>query len=83
MVVKLRGKFLPKVYQPCLFRQMQNLKQRTMLVREYTEEFYKINIRVGYVDEFVERTSKHINGLRLDIQHEISVLSPRTIEEAY
>ena len=40
MVAKLRGKFLPKDYQSSLYRQMQNLKQRLMTIREYTEEFY-------------------------------------------
>jgi len=46
MVVKLRGKFLPKDYQLTLFR------QRFMTMREYAEEFYKVNIRVGYVEEY-------------------------------
>lgn len=45
MVVKLRGKFLPKYFKISLFKHMQNLKQRTMTVKEYTEEFYKINLR--------------------------------------
>lgn len=83
MIAKLRGKFLPKDYQLTLFRQMQNLRQRLMSVRGYTKEFYKLNIRAGYVEEFIEKTTIYINGLRLDIQDEINVLSPRTIKEAY
>lgn len=47
MVAKLRGKFLPSNYQQTLFRQMQNLRQRSMIVKEYIEEFYKVSIRVG------------------------------------
>ena len=39
MVAKLRGKFLPKDFQISLFKQMQDLKQRTMTVKESTEEF--------------------------------------------
>jgi hypothetical protein len=46
MVVKLKGKFMPKEYQLTLFRQ---IKQKLMYVREYTEEFCRINIRVGYI----------------------------------
>lgn len=42
-----------------------------------------MNITVGYVEEFVEKTARYINDLRLDIQDEITVLSPRTVEEAY
>ena len=34
MTTKLKGKFLPKDYKLILFRQMQNLKQKSMTVRE-------------------------------------------------
>lgn len=36
MVAKMRAKFLPKDYQLTLYRQMQNLRQRLLSVREYT-----------------------------------------------
>jgi len=49
MVAKLKGKFLPKDYHLSLFKKMQNLKQILISIREYTKEFYKVNIRVGYV----------------------------------
>jgi hypothetical protein len=83
MVAKLRGKFLPQDYQLSLFRQMQNLRQRLMSVREYTKEFYKVNIRAGYVEDTAEKISRYMNGLRMDIQDEISMLTPRKVEEAY
>jgi len=83
MVTKMKGKFLPKDYQLTLYRQVQNLKQRSMIVREYTEEFYKVNLRAGYVEDTSEKTTRYINGLRIEIQDEISMLSPRIIEEAY
>ena len=83
MIVKLRGKFLPQYYQHSLFIQMQNLRQRLMFVREYTEEFYRVNIRAGYVQDIVGKVSKYMNGLRMDIQDEIILLTPRTVEEAY
>jgi hypothetical protein len=47
MVAKLKAKFIPKDYQINLFRRMQNLRQKGMTVKEYTEEFYRLNIRVG------------------------------------
>jgi hypothetical protein len=47
MVAKLKAKFIPKDYQINLFRKLQNLRQKGMTVKEYTEEFYKLNIRVG------------------------------------
>ena len=51
MVEKLRGKFLPSDYQLSLFRQMQNLRQRSMTVKYYIEEFYKVSIRVGQIQD--------------------------------
>ena len=54
-----------------------------MTVRNYTEEFYKVNLRAGYLEDTSEKTTRYISGLRLDIQDEINILSLRTIEEAY
>eukprot|EP00253_Pinus_taeda_P008721 PITA_08721 len=83
MEAKLKEKFLPKDYHIMLYRQGQNLKQRGMTVREFTEEFYKLNLRAGYVDDTLEKTARYVNGLRGEILDEIGILSPQTLEEAY
>jgi hypothetical protein len=83
MVAKMRAKFLPKDYQQSLYRQMQNLKQILLTLREYTEEFYKVNLRAGYVEGSSEKAARYINGLRMEIQDEINMMFPRTMEEAY
>jgi hypothetical protein len=44
MVANMKAKFMPKDYQINLFRKMQNLRQKGMTVKEYTEEFYRMNI---------------------------------------
>jgi len=44
MVARMKGKFLPKDYQLTLYKYMQNLKQKMMTLRDYTEEFYKVNL---------------------------------------
>ena len=54
-----------------------------LTVREYTEEFYKVNLRVGYVEELAEKAARYVNGLRMDIQEDIRMISPITMEEAY
>ena len=83
MVVKLREKFLPSDYQLSLYRQLQNLRQRLLTVREYTEEFYKISIRAGQIQDTQEKVARYINGLRMEIQDELSMMSPKTAKEAY
>ena len=83
MVAKLRGKLLPSNYQQILFRQVQNLRQRSLTVKEYTEEFYKVSIRAGEAQDTNEKVARYVNGLRMDIKEEIIILSPKSTEEAY
>eukprot|EP00253_Pinus_taeda_P018976 PITA_18976 len=54
-----------------------------MTVREYTKEFYKVSIRAGQTQDTNEKVARYVNGLRMDIQDEISILSPKIVEEAY
>eukprot|EP00253_Pinus_taeda_P026966 PITA_26966 len=83
MEAKMKEKFLPKDYQIMLYRQVQNLKQRGMTVKEFTEEFYKLNLRAGYVEDTPEKIARFVNGLRGEILDEIGILSPRTLDNAY
>lgn len=57
MVAKLREKFLPNDYHLSLFRQMQNLRERLLIVKEYIEEFYKVSIRAGQIQEIEEKVA--------------------------
>jgi uncharacterized protein YjbK len=54
-----------------------------MTVKEYTEEFYKLNIRAGNQESDDEKVARYMNGLRYDIQDEMSILTIRTVEDAY
>ena len=54
-----------------------------MSVEEYTEEFYRLSIRTGHVEDDLEKVARYVNGLRYEIQDEISLLSLKTIESAY
>ena len=54
-----------------------------LTVKEYIEGFYKVNLRVGYGEESTEKSARYVNGIRMDIQEEISMISLITMEEAY
>ena len=82
MVAKLKGKLLPRDYQHSLFRKIQNLRHRLLVVTKYNAEFYKVDIKEGYIEDTFEKFIRYINGLILDIQDEISLLSPRIMEDA-
>jgi hypothetical protein len=83
MIAKMKAKFIPRDYQITLFRRMQNLRQKLMTVKEYTEEFYKLNIRVGHRESNDEKVARYMNGLRYDIQDEMSMVTIRMVEDAY
>jgi hypothetical protein len=83
MVAKLKAKFMPKDYQINLFRKMHNLRQKGMTVKEYTEEFYRLNIRTGQTERDEETVARYINGLRYEIQDELSMMLVNTVEDAY
>jgi hypothetical protein len=46
-----------------------------MIVKEYTEEFYRLNIRAGHCESDDEKVSRYMNGLRYDIQDEMSMMT--------
>jgi hypothetical protein len=69
MIVKMKAKFIPRDYQITLFRRMQKL----MTVKENTEEFYKLNIKAGHRESDDEKVARYMNGLRYDIQDEMSM----------
>jgi hypothetical protein len=75
MIAKMKVKFIPRDYQITLFRRMQNLRQKLMTVKEYTEEFYKLNIRASHLESDDEKVAKYMNGLRYDIQDEMSMVT--------
>lgn len=83
MVNKLKGKLLPYDYQINLVQRMQSLRQKDSLVKEYTEEFYILDIRSGHDEDDVEKIGRYLNGLRVSIQEEISMVKLENIEEAY
>ena len=42
-----------------------------------------MSIRAGQFYDTPEKTARYVNGLKLDIQDEIGLLSPKTVQEAY
>ena len=83
MIAKLKAKFMPKYYQINLFRKLQKLRQKGMIVKEYIEEFYKLNIITGQRETDEEKVARYINGLRYEIQDEINMMSVRIVEVSY
>ena len=52
-------------------------------MKEYTEEFYRLNIRAGHRESDDEKVVRYLNGIRYDIQDELSMVTIRTVEDDY
>ena len=74
---------MPKEYQLNLIRHLHKLRQNTMIVKEYKKEFFRLSIRARHTEGGLERVVRYINGLRYDIQDELSLLNLKTVEYEY
>ena len=83
MVAKLKWQFIPIYYELDLLNKMQRLKQAGKSIQEYTKEFYQVLIRTGHAKANKEKVVHYINGLRMSIQEELSLVQIMSIEEAY
>ena len=54
-------------YELDLLKKMQGLKQAGKFVQEYTEEFYRVLIRIGHAEVDKEKVAYYLNGLRAGI----------------
>jgi len=54
-----------------------------MTVKEYTEEFYRLNIKTGHRERDDENVFRYINGMQYDIQDEINMMIVKKVEDAY
>ena len=63
MLRNIKSQFIPKDYQLNLNRQLQNLRQKAMIVKEYIEEFFRPSIRDGHTQGGIKRVAMYINGL--------------------
>ena len=54
-----------------------------MTTKEYTKDFYRLDIRFRHVDDDVEKIARYINGSRSRIQDDICFVKLESVEEAY
>jgi hypothetical protein len=54
-----------------------------MTVKEYTEGFYRLKIMASHHESDDEKITIYMNGLRYEIQYEMSMVTIRNVEDAY
>jgi len=52
-------------------------------VKEYTGEFYRLNIKEGHRESDEEKVVRYINSLQYEIRDEINMMTMRMVEDTY
>ncbi|GJU98403.1 reverse transcriptase domain-containing protein [Tanacetum coccineum] len=79
----LRENFIPHNYQRLMYQRLQNLKQGTKSVEDYTTEFYQLIARNDIQETDDQLVSRYIGGLRVQIMDSVNMFDPVTLFDAY
>lgn len=83
MLSKIREAYILEDYEIQLHRRRQNLRQKELDVSTYTEEFQKLCLRSKIQEDENVKVARYLNGLRWNIQEELSLLCPTTVQKCY
>ncbi|XP_076931934.1 uncharacterized protein LOC143597275 [Bidens hawaiensis] len=79
----LRDTFLPHNFQRLMYQRLQNLKQGSKSVDDYTTEFYHLIARNDIQETDEQLVARYIGGLRVQIMDSVNLFDPLTVAEAY
>ncbi|GKE45616.1 putative reverse transcriptase domain-containing protein, partial [Tanacetum coccineum] len=79
----LRENFIPHNYKRLMYQRLQNLKQGTKSVKDYTTEFYQLIARNAIQETEDQLVSRYIGGLRVQIMDSVNMLNSVTLSDAY
>ncbi|GKD60374.1 putative reverse transcriptase domain-containing protein [Tanacetum coccineum] len=79
----MRANFIPYNYQRHMYQRLQNLKQGSKSVEDYTTEFYKLIARNDIQETKDQLVSRYIGGLRVQIIDSVNMFDPMTLSDAY
>lgn len=83
MAARLKAEFLPSDYEVQVYRKMQSFKQREVDVSAYTEEFHRLSLRCKNQESESRKVERYINGLKYNLQDEISIMAPETFSKCF
>ncbi|GJY21647.1 reverse transcriptase domain-containing protein [Tanacetum coccineum] len=79
----MRANFIPHNYQRQMYQQLQNLKQGSKSVEDYSSEFYQL-IAMNDIQETKDQlVSRYIGGLRVQIMDYVNMFDLMTLIDAY
>nr|GEY91372.1 putative reverse transcriptase domain-containing protein [Tanacetum cinerariifolium] len=75
--------FIPHNYQRLMYPWLQNLKQGSKSVEDYTTEFYQLIARNDIQESEDQLVSRYIGGLRVQIMDSVNMFDPMTLSDAF
>ncbi|GJR74594.1 putative reverse transcriptase domain-containing protein [Tanacetum coccineum] len=79
----MRANFIPHNYQRQMYQRLQNLKQGSKSVEDYTTEFYQLIARNDIKETEDQHVSQYIGGLRVQIMDSVNMFDLMTLSDAY
>ncbi|XP_039145554.1 uncharacterized protein LOC120282772 [Dioscorea cayenensis subsp. rotundata] len=79
----LRAQFLPYNFQRLMYQRLQNLKQGTKSVDDYTMEFYQLVARNEIQEMEDQLVARYIGGLRMQIQDTVNMFDTVSVSAAH
>nr|XP_043611716.1 uncharacterized protein LOC122583367 [Erigeron canadensis] len=79
----MRADFIPHNYQRLMYQWLQNLKQGSKSVEDYTTEFYQLIARNDIQETEEQLVSRYIGGLRVQIMEFVNMFDPVKLSEAH
>ena len=79
----MRANFIPHNYQRLMYQRLQNLRQGSKSVEDYTTEFYQLIARNDIQETDEQLVSRYIGGLRVQIMESVNMFDPATLSDAY
>ncbi|GJW45517.1 reverse transcriptase domain-containing protein [Tanacetum coccineum] len=79
----MRANFIPHNYQRLMYQRLQNLKQGSKSVEDYTTEFYQLIARNDIQETDDQLVSRYIGGLRAQIIDSVNMCYSVTLSDAH
>lgn len=79
----MRMAFIPHNYTRMMYQQLQNLRQGTKMIDEYTTKFYQLVSRNDLVETKDQLVCRYIRGLQEQYQDILNLFDPYSVSEAH
>ncbi|CAA0806050.1 F-box associated ubiquitination effector family protein, partial [Striga hermonthica] len=75
--------FVPFIYDTIVYQQLQNLRQGTRSVNDYTMQFRRLLTRVALRETKNQLVARYVGGLRAGIRETLNMFRPESASDAH